>query len=201
VSAHRALDVALGGVLLAAAMPVLVLAAVAIKLDSPGPAMFRQIRLGRHGRPFQLLKLRTMFQDADPAPHRRHVRRLMEDPGAGPWSPVPSDPRVTRVGRRLRRLCLDELPQLVNVVRGDMSLVGPRPALPYEAETWSDWQRGRLAVAPGITGLWQVDGRGRADFETMVCMDLDYVARRSIRLDLTILARTPGAMLRPRGPA
>jgi lipopolysaccharide/colanic/teichoic acid biosynthesis glycosyltransferase len=199
---HRALDVLVGGGLLALAAPVIAVAAIAVLLDSPGPILFRQWRLGMHGRPFRLLKLRTMVADADPSVHEDHVRHLI-GAGAGgrPWAPIDRDPRVTGVGRRLRALGVDELPQLVNVLRGEMSLVGPRPAVPYEAESWSDWHRGRLAVKPGITGLWQVAGRGAADFETMMRMDLEYIDRRSPWLDLRILARTPAAVLRRRRPA
>jgi len=198
VAAWRALELALAAALLVAAGPLLLAAAAAIRLDSPGPVLFRQRRVGMAGRSFQLLKLRTMVVHADPAPHRDHVRRLMSGSSSEPWAPMTADPRVTRAGRVLRRFALDELPQLWNVLRGDMSLVGPRPALPYEVELWSARQRRRLAVRPGITGLWQVAARGSADFQTMVELDLTYIARRSPWLDLCILARTPAAVLRIR---
>lgn len=185
-----------------ATAPILTVGALAVRLTSPGPVIFRQTRLGRDGRPFEMLKLRTMHPDADDRVHRAHVRRLIaQGRRAGAWAPLSRDARVTPVGRVLRRYCIDELPQLLNVLRGDMSLVGPRPAVPYEAEQWSDWQRSRLSVRPGLTGLWQIDGRGEADFETMVRMDLDYIARRSPWLDLQIVARTPMALLRRRHPA
>jgi lipopolysaccharide/colanic/teichoic acid biosynthesis glycosyltransferase len=195
---HRGLDLMVGTGLLAAVSPVLAAAAIAVRLDSPGPVLFRQWRLGLNGRPFLLLKLRTMVADADSSMHRDHVRHLIGAGGGKPWAPIDGDPRVTPVGSRLRALGVDELPQLVNVLRGEMSLVGPRPAVPYEAEAWSDWHRARLAVKPGITGLWQVNGRGAADFETMVRMDLEYIARRSPWLDLRIMARTPAVLLRRR---
>lgn len=200
-SAYRILDVALALALLALAAPLLAVAAVSIRLDSPGPVIFRQTRVGLARRSFELLKLRTMAAGADSAPHEAHVRCLLHG-GGGPghaWAPLPADPRVTRVGRLLRRTGIDELPQLVNVLRGDMRLVGPRPALPYEVERWQEWHFARLAVPPGITGLWQVRGRSRVDFDGMVRLDLDYLSRRSLALDLAILARTPIAVLRRAG--
>ncbi len=194
--AHRALDVVLAAVLLVLAAPLLAAAAIAIRLDSPGPVIFRQARVGLARRPFGMLKLRTMAAGADSGPHEAHVRRLLRRGGPRrAWAPLPADPRVTRVGRLLRRSAIDELPQLVNVLRGEMRLVGPRPALPYEVEGWQDWHFARLAVPPGITGLWQVSGWSRVDFDGMVRQDLDYVARRSLALDLAILARTPVAVL------
>jgi lipopolysaccharide/colanic/teichoic acid biosynthesis glycosyltransferase len=200
--AWRALDVVGAAGLLVLAGPLLLAAALAIRLDSPGPVLFRQVRLGLGGRPFEMLKLRTMVAGADPALHRRHVERLLRHPraarSAAAWAKPEQDPRITRVGRALRASCLDELPQLVNVLRGEMSLVGPRPALPYEAELWAEWHRMRLTVPPGITGPWQVAARGRVDFDSMVRLDLDYIARRSVATNLRILLQTPGALLRHR---
>lgn len=196
----RALDLLLSLLLLPLVLPVIGLAGLLIKLDSPGPMIFRQTRIGRRGRPFTLLKLRSMVEDAGCEPHRAHVRRLLQ-PGAGtaePWRRIEADPRVTRVGRSLRALCLDELPQLINVLRGDMSLVGPRPALPYEVAAWQGWHHARLAVRPGITGLWQAEGRDAVDFDGMVRLDLDYIRRRSLWLNLRILAKTPLAVWRRR---
>lgn len=193
---HRLIDTSLASLLLVLAAPVLLIAAIAVRLDSEGPALFRQPRVGRDGRTFQLLKLRTMRVDADPDVHRRHVRRLISGRDRDrAWMPLCDDPRVTRVGRFLRRTALDELPQLINVLKGDMSLVGPRPATPYEVEMWTDRHMQRLAVRPGITGLWQVEGRGEASFDDMVDLDIAYIADRSPLLDLEILARTPGAVL------
>jgi len=150
-------------------------------------------------------KLRTMRHDADPALHRAHVERLLA-PGTGSesmpaanaaaWSPPARDPRVTRVGARLRATGLDELPQLWNVLRGEMSLVGPRPALPYEVPLWDAWHRARLSVRPGITGAWQARARGRVDFDTMVGMDLEYMRRQSAIADFRLLSRTLGNALR-----
>ena len=168
----------------------------AIKLDSPGPVLFRQERIGLGGRPFTLLKFRTMGVDADEGAHRqRVVERLEATAGAtgasgAVWAPDPRDPRVTRVGRLLRASHLDELPQLVNVLRGEMSLVGPRPPIPYEVELYRDWQRRRLSVLPGLTGLWQISGWGRLTFEEGVRLDLEYVERRSLWLDVRIVALT-----------
>ncbi len=193
------------------ALPLVLLLALAVRLDSPGPAFFVQERLGRDGRRFRLYKLRSMWQDADQEAHRHRVADLLGAAGRGrPWRPPAADPRVTRLGRLLRRSGLDELPQLYNVLRGEMSLVGPRPALPYEAELWEPWHRQRLLARPGLTGLWQVAGQAAAqgaaagagpaavDFDGMVRLDLDYLRRRSLLLDLRILARTPLALWRRR---
>lgn len=193
----RLFDLVVATTLLVLAAPLLALLALAIRWDSPGPVLFRQTRLGQGGRPFELLKLRTMRSGADPAAHQAHVAFLLGAAGAArPWSPLPRDRRVTRLGRLLRASGLDELPQLVNVLRGEMRLVGPRPALPYEAALWQDWHHGRLAVPPGITGLWQVTARHRVDFDGMARLDLAYIARRSLALDLWILLRTPIALIR-----
>ena len=200
------MDLALGLVLAPVLLPLVLALALAVRLDSPGPAFFVQERLGQGGRRFKLYKLRSMRQDADEDAHRQRVARLLGEAGRGQaWGPAAADPRVTRLGRFLRRWGLDELPQLYNVLRGDMSLVGPRPALPYEAELWEPWHRQRLSARPGLTGLWQVEGRaaggGRqaaVDFDGMVRLDLDYLRRRSLTLDLSILARTPAALWRRR---
>lgn len=201
---QRPLDIILTLALLPAALPLIALLALAVRLDSPGPAIFRQERLGVNGRRFALFKLRSMRADADEGVHRRRVDELLRLAGRGrPWRPPAEDPRVTRLGRFLRHSALDELPQLFNVLRGEMSLVGPRPALPYEAEQWASWHRRRLGVRPGLTGLWQVTGRDPADrkpvdFDGMVRLDLDYIGRRSLALDLWILGMTPVAIWRRR---
>lgn len=201
-SACRLLDVTAATALLVLTGPLVLLAALAIRLDSPGAVLFRQTRIGQGGRPFEMLKLRTMISHADPELHRQHVQRLLRharrEPGGSAWAKPAPDPRITRIGRILRASCLDELPQIVNVLRGEMSLVGPRPALSYEAALWADWHWARLAVPPGITGLWQVQSRGRVDFDGMVRLDLAYIARRSVRTNLWILLRTPVVVLRSR---
>jgi lipopolysaccharide/colanic/teichoic acid biosynthesis glycosyltransferase len=174
---NRALDAAGASVGLALASPLLAAAAAAIKLDDGGPVLYRQRRVGRHGVEFDLLKLRTMEVGAE--------RR-----GAG-FAVNEGDPRITRVGRVLRRLSLDELPQLWNVVRGDMSLVGPRPTLAYQVERYTPRQRRRLDVKPGITGWAQIHGRARLPWSERIELDLWYLEHRSPWLDLKILARTP----------
>jgi lipopolysaccharide/colanic/teichoic acid biosynthesis glycosyltransferase len=196
-TSKRALDIAGAAVALAVLWPLIVIGAVLVRIDSTGPAIFRQPRIGRGARPFQILKLRTMFVDADQSLHQDHVALLMSgtSPNAA-WAKLEPDPRLTRVGRWLRAAAIDELPQLVNVLRGEMSLVGPRPALTYEVERYEPWHFERLSVAPGITGLWQVGARGRVDFDAMVRLDCDYARRASVMLDLSILARTPAALLR-----
>jgi exopolysaccharide biosynthesis polyprenyl glycosylphosphotransferase len=183
--------------------PLLLLIALAIKLESRGPVLFRQERVGERGRPFTMYKFRSMRAGADPAPHRAHVERLIAgnlDPAQlGGDLKLARDPRVTRVGRLLRRTSLDELPQLFNVLIGDMSLVGPRPPIAYEVALYQDWHRRRLDAPPGISGLWQVKGRNRVSFDEMVRLDLEYIEKQSLWLDLQILAQTPLAVLSGRG--
>jgi lipopolysaccharide/colanic/teichoic acid biosynthesis glycosyltransferase len=177
---NRALDAAGAGLALAASSPLLGLAALAIKLEDRGPVLYRQRRVGLNGEEFDLVKLRTMVVGA-------------ERQGAG-WAVNEGDARITRVGRLLRRLSLDELPQLWNVVRGEMSLVGPRPTLAYQVERYTPRQRRRLEVRPGITGWAQIHGRARLPWEERIELDVWYVDHRSARLDLKILLRTPLAL-------
>jgi lipopolysaccharide/colanic/teichoic acid biosynthesis glycosyltransferase len=181
----RALDVVLAGAGLVAAGPVILVAMLAIRLESPGHPVYRQRRVGRDGAPFDLYKLRTMVHGAE------HV-------GAG-MAVNEGDPRITRVGAFLRRTSLDELPNLVNVLRGEMSLVGPRPTIPVQVEQYTERQRGRLAVRPGITGWAQVNGRASLPWAERIELDLWYVEHRSLRLDLRILARTVAILLRGEG--
>jgi exopolysaccharide biosynthesis polyprenyl glycosylphosphotransferase len=187
----RALDVAFAGVGLIVLSPVLLLIAVAIRLDSAGPILFRQQRVGRDGRLFTCFKFRSMFDGAD-ALHAQ-LRPMSET--TGPIFKMRDDPRLTRVGRVLRRLSLDELPQLWNVFIGDMSLVGPRPPMPSEVLEYQAWHRRRLDVAPGLTGLWQVSGRSELTFDEMVMLDLFYAENWSLGLDLKILLRTVPTVL------
>lgn len=196
----RAIDLlgaALGLVLTA---PLFAVVAVLIKATSRGPVLFRQERVGRGGRTFTCLKFRTMHRDADDRVHRQYVTHLLVDaqPREGGRPGVyklAEDDRVTRVGRWLRRTSIDELPQLINVLSGDMSLVGPRPMIPWETELLEPWHRLRFCVKPGLTGLWQVSGRSRLDYRSALRLDVEYVQRRSLRLDLQILARTPAAVV------
>ena len=178
-----AFGAALGLVLLS---PFLLMIAIAIRLDSRGPALFRQSRVGRHGKQFQVIKFRSMVRNAEAL--KSEVSHLNEAEGA--MFKIREDPRVTRTGRFLRRTSLDELPQLWNVLRGDMSLVGPRPASPEEVAGYADWHRQRLATSPGMTGLWQVSGRSDLPFDEMVLLDIYYVENWSPFLDLSILLRT-----------
>jgi lipopolysaccharide/colanic/teichoic acid biosynthesis glycosyltransferase len=178
---NRAADLAFAGTALVLASPALALAALAVKLEDGGPAFYRQTRVGKDGVDFELLKLRTMVVDA-------------ERQGAG-FAVDKGDARITRVGRVLRRLSLDELPQLWNVVRGDMSVIGPRPTLRYQVERYTDRQRRRLEVRPGITGWAQVHGRASLPWEDRIELDVWYVEHRSPWLDVKILARTPLALV------
>jgi lipopolysaccharide/colanic/teichoic acid biosynthesis glycosyltransferase len=177
---NRTLDVAIAGAGLALASPVLALAALAIKLDDRGPVLYRQTRVGKDGQDFELFKLRTMVVGA-------------ETQGAG-WAVDRGDSRITRIGAFLRRTSIDELPQLLNVVRGEMSLIGPRPTLRYQVERYDERQRRRLEVRPGITGWAQIHGRAELSWPERIELDVWYVEHRSPRTDLLILLRTPLAL-------
>ena len=183
--------------------PIFLAIAVAIKMSSPGPVLFRQKRVGHYGVPFTFLKFRSMHSTNDPQIHREYVTRLIAGNVDSKVSAndtngvykITDDPRVTRVGRFLRKTSLDELPQFLNVLRGEMSMVGPRPPIPYELEAYDVWHRRRLLeVKPGITGLWQVNGRSRLRFDDMVRLDLRYAKGWSPWLDLKILLQTPRAV-------
>jgi lipopolysaccharide/colanic/teichoic acid biosynthesis glycosyltransferase len=195
--ACRALDLVVTLLALCLLAPLLLLIALLVKLDSPGPVLFRQRRLGRDRRPFLVAKFRTMHHGADHKVHRDYILGLIES--GTPAPKLVSDARVTRVGNFLRRTSLDELPQLWNVLRGDMSLVGPRPPIPYEVEHYPPHWFARFAVKPGVTGLWQVSGRSEVSLEHMIALDMDYVRRRSLILNLWILLRTAPAVLSMRG--
>jgi lipopolysaccharide/colanic/teichoic acid biosynthesis glycosyltransferase len=193
------LVVSLGLIILVA--PLLLLLWLLVRLTSRGPALFRQERLGRERKPFTVLKFRTMHIGNDDRIHRDYVTRLLCADAAAPAGDsglfkLNADPRVTRVGAWLRRSSLDELPQLINVLRGEMSLVGPRPVLPWEAQLFPEAYQRRFAVKPGITGLWQVSGRSRLSMQTALELDVEYVLRRSLALDLSILLRTGPALFR-----
>ncbi len=199
----RAMDIMGSALALLLFSPLFVLIAILVKLTSKGPVFFTQQRLGQFGRTFTCLKFRSMHANNDLKIHQEFMKNLIsgayDGKGNGKTGPVykmTDDPRITRVGRFLRRSSLDELPQFINVLRGDMSLVGPRPPLAYEYEVYDLWHRGRvLEVKPGITGLWQVKGRSRVSFDDMVRLDLQYARGWSLWLDLQILAKTPGAVL------
>jgi exopolysaccharide biosynthesis polyprenyl glycosylphosphotransferase len=199
----RGMDILVASFALAVLAPLWLVIAALIKLDSPGGVFYKQERVGMDGRIFLFLKFRTMQTGADDAAHRDYQRKYIAGQAetnlgdeARPVYKLRTDPRVTRVGRVLRRLSLDELPQLLNVLRGDMSVVGPRPPIPYEVEAYELWHRKRLDMKPGLTGLWQVSGRNRLSFEEMVRLDLFYIENWSLLLDLKIILRTLPVMLR-----
>jgi lipopolysaccharide/colanic/teichoic acid biosynthesis glycosyltransferase len=204
----RPLDILGATIAIALLMPVMLITALLVKLSSPGPVIFRQTRLGRGGRPFAFYKFRSMVAGNDDRIHRDYVKSLIKGENdkvdqaddvsrAGPLYKIKADPRITPIGRFIRGTSIDELPQLFNVLKGDMSLVGPRPPLPYEAENYRSWHLRRLLdVRPGITGLWQVEGRSRVTFDEMVRMDLRYMRSCSLGLDLRLLARTVLVVLR-----
>ena len=211
----RVLDVILSLVLIALLFPLMLVIAAAILLDSPGPVIFRQNRVlgGRPSCPgdragertFEFIKFRTMYHHADQGVHRRYVKDLIagtaraSERGGTSVYKLCDDPRVTRLGRLLRATSLDELPQLINVLRGEMSLVWPRPAIPYEVRRYRPWHRQRLAVKGRLTGLWQVSERNWCWFDEIVPLDIEYIQRRSLRLDLSILLATIPAVVSGRG--
>jgi lipopolysaccharide/colanic/teichoic acid biosynthesis glycosyltransferase len=217
--AKRTLDVLISVTLLLLLSPLMLLIALLIRHDSPGPAIFVQDRVGarrrvRNGRvvwevrPFRFYKFRSMVQNADSHLHRTFVQAFITNDEAtmrrtnGEGAPIHKlvhDPRITRLGRWLRKTSLDELPQLWNVLKGDMSLVGPRPALPYEVEVYQPWHMRRLEALPGITGMWQVTARSSVDFEQSTRLDIWYVDNQSFWLDLRILLLTPWMVLTSRG--
>ncbi len=195
LAVKRLVDVVGASMLLLVASPLIAAAAVAIKLSSPGPVFFRQVRSGMYGRPFWMAKLRTMTVDAE----ARRSELLSANEMAGPVFKMRNDPRVTPIGKWLRRLSLDELPQFWNVLRGDMSLVGPRPPLPHEVAEYATFDRRRLSMRPGITCLWQVGGRNTVDFDGWVKLDLEYIDTWSLTNDFKILLRTIPAVVRGTG--
>lgn len=203
--ARRVVDLGIALTALILLFPLLLVIAIAIRIDSRGPALFRQCRLGRGMAPFTVLKFRTMRETADSAPHREYVRKLINGDagrnGRDNLYKLAVDARITRVGRFLRSWSLDELPQLWNIVRGDMSLIGPRPVIPYEVEHYRDWYLRRFAVKPGLTGLWQVSGRNERTYEEMVELDIEYVEGRSLLGDARIMLKTFDVVLRRQGAA
>jgi undecaprenyl-phosphate galactose phosphotransferase len=185
-------------------LPLFILIMAAIKWESQGPVFYVARAIGKGGKPFNMLKFRSMFTDSDKSVHQAYVTKLIkgeireDDKKNGPLKIV-QDPRVTKVGRILRKLSLDELPQLINVLKGQMSLVGPRPCLPYEYDIYQDWHKKRTAVRPGITGLWQVTGRSEVLFEDMILLDLYYIYNNSVILELQILFETVFVVLGKKG--
>jgi exopolysaccharide biosynthesis WecB/TagA/CpsF family protein len=195
-AAARLFDLLGAGMGLLLAAPLMALIALAIRLDTSGPVFYSQIRVGRDGKPFKMLKFRSMVSDADAL---RHALEAENERGRGTSFKMRQDPRITRVGRWLRRTSLDELPQLFNVLRGDMAIVGPRPALPSEVVRYEERAIGRLRGRPGLTCIWQVSGRALVGFDEQVEMDLDYLRRRSLWLDLSLMIRTVPAVVAGRG--
>ena len=196
----RAMDIAgsIGGILICA--PLFLAIPLLIKFTSNGPALFRQQRIGLLGKEFTFLKFRSMSANSDPGIHKNYVKNLIQnrvgESKPGQIYKLTDDPRITPLGRFLRKTSLDELPQLINVLRGDMSLVGPRPPIAYEVDVYQAWHRRRIIeVKPGITGLWQVHGRSRTTFDEMVRLDLQYISAQSLWLDLKIILQTPLAVL------
>jgi exopolysaccharide biosynthesis polyprenyl glycosylphosphotransferase len=203
----RGLDIVGSLIGLILSFPIIVITAIAIKATSPGPIIFRQTRVGLKGKRFLFYKFRSMYWNSDDQIHRQYVTDLINGNHekinqvnrGKPLFKMNTDPRITRVGRIIRKLSIDELPQFFNVLKGDMSLVGPRPPLPYEVENYNPWHLKRIKVKPGITGLWQVDGRSRTSFDDMVRMDLRYIQNWSLWRDAQILIKTVRAVFYPKG--
>jgi lipopolysaccharide/colanic/teichoic acid biosynthesis glycosyltransferase len=193
------MDVVIAGTLLLVGSPAWLLIALAIKLDSPGPIFYQPLRLGYRGAPFRMFKFRSMHVNADELlEHLRETPDATQGDQRGKFK-LRRDPRRTRVGRFIRATSLDEMPQLINVLRGEMSMVGPRPPEPSEVERYEDWEKARLEMPSGITGLWQVRGRSDLDFNEMVLMDLYYIENWNLRLDVQILLKTIPAVILRRG--
>jgi exopolysaccharide biosynthesis polyprenyl glycosylphosphotransferase len=207
VVAKRFVDVGIAGMVVVVFAPLLGAIALLVRLLSPGPVLFRQIRAGKDGNPFTFYKFRTMSHDSDSTLHREYATnfiggkelRLRDEDKNQKVYKMPNDPRVTSIGRILRKTSLDELPQLFNVIKGDMSLVGPRPPIAYELTIYKEWHKRRLRAKPGITGLWQVSGRSSVPFHDMVLLDLYYINRWSLLLDLEIMVKTIPVVLYGKG--
>jgi lipopolysaccharide/colanic/teichoic acid biosynthesis glycosyltransferase len=198
----RGLDIAGSLFALTLFMPLFLILAILVKLTSRGPVLFCQRRVGRYGKEFNFYKFRTMYTGNDPRIHQEYVSKLIagEMNGSNGVYKIVNDPRITPIGRFLRKSSLDELPQFFNILKNDMSLVGPRPPLPYEFERYQTWHKRRvLELKPGLTGLWQVEGRSRTTFDEMVRMDLRYAIERSLWVDMKIILQTPSAMFSGRG--
>jgi lipopolysaccharide/colanic/teichoic acid biosynthesis glycosyltransferase len=202
-AAKRVVDVVLASVLLVASVPIWLVAALIIRTSSPGPVLFRQQRLGVGSAPFTCYKFRTMHDGASDGPHRALVAAMLasQDAGEAGQYKLNADDRIIGPMRWMRRTSLDEIPQLINVLRGEMSIVGPRPPLPYEVEQYEAWQFERLQVRPGITGLWQVSGRNRLSYREMCALDVKYIRTWNIASDLVIILSTPWVMFVDRGGA
>jgi len=205
VIAKRALDLVVGSLALVVLSPLMLVLAIMVRIDSPVPALFRQSRIGLNGQPFTMIKFRTMQHGNDESQHREYYRALIEgtaesrESGDGEKVFLLDDPRVTRTGAWLRKLSLDELPNLFNVLGGSMSLVGPRPPIDYEVDMYDTRSKGKLAAKPGMTGLAQVSGRGTLTFDEIIDLDLEYIEKRSFFFDVGLLFRTVPAVLRRRG--
>jgi lipopolysaccharide/colanic/teichoic acid biosynthesis glycosyltransferase len=203
--AKRAADLLIASLLLVVSLPIWCAIAVGLKVTTRGPILFRQRRIGLHGGEFTVLKFRTMHHGASEDVHKQFIAAMISDrqpaAAAGGIHKLQDDSRVTAVGRWLRRTSLDELPQLLNVLRGEMSIVGPRPPMAYEVTKYEPWQWGRLAARPGITGLWQVSGRNRLTYRQMCELDVRYIEEWSLLTDAKIVLRTPWVMFVDRGGA
>ena len=193
----RAFDIVFSLIALIALSPLLLLSAILIKIVSPGPIFFKQDRVGQSGKVFNMLKLRTMKINTNDSVHREYFKRLIncESKTDLPMIKLEDDNRIILFGKIIRKTCIDELPQFINVLIGDMSIVGPRPCIPYEVEEFLLWHKRRFDIVPGITGLWQVSGKNKTTFKEMIRLDIEYAVKRSFLLDLKIILKTPGVII------
>ena len=196
----RAFDVTVAFILITLSLPLMIIIALCIKLTSKGPVLFVQERVGKGGKSFKFFKFRSMTHNNDTSIHEKFMEKLIRgeveaEDGTGPQYKMENDPRITEFGHFIRKTSLDELPQLFNVLNGSMSLVGPRPPIPYEVKAYKSWHLQRLSIKPGVTGLWQVSGRSSIAFDEMVELDLEYIEKRNFFLDLKILLQTIPAAL------
>lgn len=198
------LDYFVAAILLIITSPLFLIFAIGIKTHSPGPVFYYQRRIGKDGKPFRMIKFRSMRVNADTTPHKEYVQSLIKqntrprDLGRDTLK-LEADPRITGLGKVLRSFGLDELPQLINVMKGEMSIVGPRPSLDYELEVYEEWHKQRMAVLPGITGVWQVTAHNSVSFNEMVQIDIDYIQKANLWLDLKVMLLTPIEMLKKKG--
>ncbi|MCD6086729.1 MAG: sugar transferase [Candidatus Hydrothermae bacterium] len=198
--AKRAFDIIFSYTVLVFGFPLFLILGLIVKLSSKGPVLFKQVRIGEKKKPFVFYKFRTMYMNNNHDLHKEYVKELItSNKKAGNAYKIEKDPRVTPIGRFLRRTSLDELPQFFNVLKGDMSVIGPRPPIPYELRYYKDWHFQRLETKPGITGLWQVSGRTLLPFDEMVRLDIEYSKKRSFALDLYILIKTIPAIIAGKG--
>lgn len=199
---NRIINIILSWLLITVSLPLMFVVGLLIKITSKGGVFIKQPRVGLNKKTFEMYKFRSMYENADPNAHKEHFKNVvLRKVKKSKFYKIPNDPRITPFGRILRKFSIDEVPQFFNVIKGEMNIVGPRPAIPYELEFYQNWHFARFKVKPGITGYWQVSGRAKVDFDTMVNMDIHYINNRSTPFDLIVMIKTPFAMFFERASA